>query len=438
LGRKAFHHFRKNVQDCFQGVDAGQWESYEQTFTLACLLHDCAHAPFSHTFEEKYDFINSGEPSRLKPLLLAEADDDVFSSHFNGAANKPSPHEMASAIVVLREFRGAIRDLGGDPLLACRMILGCRHLGANSDVQHIENCLISLLNGQAIDVDKLDYILRDTWASGVNNVSIDTHRLLASLTYDEKQHRLGFQKSALSVLQSVVDARNYLYKWIFGHHKVVYNKYLLESAIDGLARILSSGRKKTSPAKGNGSSGKKLSSNRKDKILSKLFSLESFSRDVKLCDGVSVFLPTDQDLTVLMKKHRAKIPAAVEYLSRQHRRRALWKTAAEFETLFPNKKDDELVYIETHAKEQLDAMLNGSAANVGFVVQKIPQKFVLIRTGEIMVQIEGVFYSYDDDRIFGKPSVKEKRNAAAFYVYAPLECMSRRQEFIQKLQSLFS
>lgn len=413
LGLRAFRCFSENARSSFPGVNKDMWAGYENTFSMACLLHDCAHAPFSHVFESCYEYVPTAETSRLRAPLLAAADDGAFESDYTAtAANKPSPHEKASAILVLTHFAEAVRSLGGDPPLASRMILGCRHLGADNDMMRLENCLISLLNGKAVDVDKLDYILRDTWASGANNVSIDTHRLLSSLTYDEGQHRLAFRKSALSVLQSVVDGRNYLYRWILGHHKVVYNQYLLTTAVERLAQH--------------------VSPDAPDRFLSNLFSLDAFARDVEVFPGTSLYLPTDHDLTVLLRQYREHIPEAKEYLFRQHLRKALWKTSVECLRLFQNKTTEELVYIESIAAEKLSEMVDGPAAEIDFVVQRVPHNLVVIQTGEILVQIEGTSHSYDDLlRISPVPVARP-----AFYVFAPLEYLDRSRAFIAALRDI--
>jgi hypothetical protein len=410
LGQKAFRHFARNTCGFFSGVSEKTWAGYEQTFLLACLLHDCAHAPFSHTFEWRYEWEPTAQTSRLRQPLLAAANDKAFEKDY-GWVN-PAPHEKASAVVVLTHFAQAIREFGGNPLLAARMILGCKHAGPDNDIERLENCLVSLLSDKAVDVDKLDYILRDTWASGVNNSSIDMHRLLSSLTYDVQQCRLAFRKSAMSVLQSVVDGRNYLHRWVFGHHKVIYNQYLLETAIEQLAQI--------------------MSPDDPDNFLLRTFSLETFSKDVDVGGGVSFYLPTDHDLTVLLRKYRDTIPEAKEYLFRQHARKALWKTPVEFSLLFPNKTDQEVDFIAAAAKEKLSSMVDGRAADIGFVVERIPEKMIVIQTGTILIQIDGTSYSYD--QLFGKPNATEKRNP--LYVFAPLECLHRKNELIAALQQL--
>jgi HD superfamily phosphohydrolase len=61
-----------------------------------------------------------------------------------------------------------------------RMILGIKYENYEPEFQ-VRNCFVELLNG-SIDVDKLDYIIRDTKSSGISNITIDIDRLINSLT----------------------------------------------------------------------------------------------------------------------------------------------------------------------------------------------------------------------------------------------------------------
>ncbi|MBT3201025.1 MAG: HD domain-containing protein [Phycisphaerales bacterium] len=412
LGTRAFRHFRENAKASFENVSPGQWDSYGKTFSIACLLHDCAHAPFSHTFEHYYDYVNGPVLSRLESPLLAAADDKDFQNDFTDpTASKPSAHEKASAILLLTYFSKPVSRLDGNPLLAARMILGCKHLDPKSNNQKLENCLISFLNG-SVDVDKLDYILRDTWASGVDNVSIDIDRLLSSISYDPAKKRAVFRKSALSVLQSVVDGRNYLYRWIFAHHKIVYNQYLIKTAVKKLASL--------------------ISPENSDLFLSNFFSCDALVKDVDIGGGISVHLPTDQDLTVLLKNHRKDIPEAEEYLFRTHRCKPLWKTSVEFSRLFREHSSPQLDYIVAHAKDALAAMLGKTPEDSGIIVEPIPEKTVSIRTGDIFIQLDKESHSYN--HILDVKNSSEPKNA--FYVFVPNAVIERKQELIEKLQTM--
>ena len=114
LGTQAFARFRANAKRFFKDVNTDQWDNYEQTFSIACLLHDCAHAPFSHIFEDYYDYTPGPEPSRLLDPLLQAANNQAFTADLKSiAASRPSSHEKASALVLLTCFKDSIQKLGG-------------------------------------------------------------------------------------------------------------------------------------------------------------------------------------------------------------------------------------------------------------------------------------------------------------------------------------
>lgn len=175
-------------------------------FVIACLLHDCAHAPFSHTLEEYYGIVFEGDEggvARLDRELLKEYEGDPdFKEDYEWrerTSSKPAEHERMSALMIGRYFRHAISAVfkemwrqGAldredaeldecDFSLMARMVLGCGYRDPENEGKAFDNCLISLLNSQSIDVDGLDYTMRDTVDSGLDNWSIDCARLLRSL-----------------------------------------------------------------------------------------------------------------------------------------------------------------------------------------------------------------------------------------------------------------
>lgn len=239
LGRLAFHHLKKNSKNEWINID---WDKYGKTFQIACLLHDCAHSPFSHTFERYYMFNRRNEIEKRLFDLIKSPD---FEFDYKNQPNLPIPaeHEIISSIIILEIFGSKIiENFEVEPELIVRMIMGCVYFKNINEEKQFLNCLIRLLNGDAIDVDKLDYILRDTWASGVNNVEIDIHRLLASLCIirdNDKVPQLAFKKSALSVIDSVIIGRNFLFQWIYSHHKVIYEQYIINKAVEKLSAIIS-------------------------------------------------------------------------------------------------------------------------------------------------------------------------------------------------------
>lgn len=230
LGKTAYSGLIQNIQTYQTTIYKGYetfWKYCGRCFELACLLHDCAHAPMSHSFE--YGYLNTDDPGNCQVqkerllkslagtisdteehgktiLLQLKADIDNYFSN----PKKIAAHEMASAILVGEYFRnsGSIKHIL-DTLLETdisdfelseytafmqRAIIGMPYGDSVEDTSEnhlkngLKNCLISLLNGSFFDVDKLDYIVRDTIESGANNLSIDIPRILNALTLVEINH----------------------------------------------------------------------------------------------------------------------------------------------------------------------------------------------------------------------------------------------------------
>lgn len=205
------------------------WAKNKVLFLIACLLHDIGHAPFSHSFETFYDFKRTGYPTdgngtgefdsgRLIDRLIGLMSLDSSCSVDEGeiiAIKQAAQHEKMSAYLLLRNgspWRDRIKkildglksmpfpeplesnvgeydkpfptvdssELEEDLQFIARMIMGVKYSEYVPEKQ-IRNCFIELLNG-SIDVDKLDYIVRDTRMSGISNVTLDIERLLGSLT----------------------------------------------------------------------------------------------------------------------------------------------------------------------------------------------------------------------------------------------------------------
>lgn len=215
LGQQAFQYFRLNSQNELLESETKiltdeWWNRQEILFCLACLLHDCAHAPFSHTLENMYIMRQKTITEKLSSELeenskIGELDYELlekcgieqeFRDDFlqkNGAVYRGigAPHEKMSSYYVIKEYRDAIKNIckkmlgedieDKDIIFIVRMIIGCTY--KNSDTEKsVKNCIISMLNSSSIDVDGLDYIVRDAYMSGIDNFNIDYQRLLSSFT----------------------------------------------------------------------------------------------------------------------------------------------------------------------------------------------------------------------------------------------------------------
>lgn len=137
-----------------------------EIFKLACLLHDVGHAPFSHTGEKFYlgDGHDFSELHNKLAKVIASPD---FEADIPGDKSQAAaPHEIVSAIVGLSEYESFFTDTEDKEFFA-RCITGYQYSNIRSEVNNLKNCFISMLNSKVIDVDKLDYLIRDAYIPGL-------------------------------------------------------------------------------------------------------------------------------------------------------------------------------------------------------------------------------------------------------------------------------
>ena len=405
LASIAFHHVVKNTKE--KHSKKFDIEQYKNEFLIAALMHDCAHSPFSHTLEDYYN-IGDNAKKYFFSLVNHEFKED-YNSSFDAGRGGAAPHEIFSAAILLDLYEGKIKSEFKriDIVLIARMITGCVHQMPNTLKKQVENCLIQLINGP-IDVDKLDYIVRDTWASGVNNVSIDIHRLLSSLElYPDGTDVLkpAFRKSALSVIQSVIDGRNFLYQWIYSHHIVVYFNQLLQNAFSALNKVFSSQLKP-------------------DQFAISVFGKEAFINNQKVSckhKTANIYLPNDSDINYLFKKFKDEIPEAEELLSRHPKLIPLWKSQVEFDEIFKAYSSPQRANLRIQSKTILKCVLKKAADSIRII--EVKPKYTTIESNEVYIILpQEILLSYDKTEL----NVSSKKDSHPFfYVYIPRQAKNQ-------------
>lgn len=296
----------KSLKDkvVLQDVDF-EIERYLYLFEIACLLHDLGHAPFSHTGEEYY--LTNGKRDELHSQIIDLTKDEDLAKEIGPKNYKAAPHELMSVIVSLRDFDFLFTDNDEKSFFA-RCILGYPYSEKNDLKHSVLNCIISFLNSSVIDVDKLDYLIRDAYLTGFDTVSIDYERLLKSINLIKMggKYVVVYDKSAISVIENVVYAHDAERKWIQNHPIVQYEAYLLKTAIDALKE--------------------------KYKEIN-IFSYESLtSKGISLSEEFNVSLLSDSDIVFLIKN--LKHSSIDEYFQRRTRRHPLWKSESEYKAIF--------------------------------------------------------------------------------------------------------
>jgi HD superfamily phosphohydrolase len=155
---------------------------------------------------------------------------------------KAALHEMMSVLIGVTVFKDVLDKYDCDIDLFFRLITGAKlDMEGCSKNTPVKEALSSILNS-TFDVDKMDFIFRDASSAGVPSLELDLERIInsASLVYDKddgNKLRLAFGKSGFSVVSTLVDNRNYMFSWIYGHHKVQFHHYVITRYITKLREI---------------------------------------------------------------------------------------------------------------------------------------------------------------------------------------------------------
>ena len=277
-----------------------------EIFKLACLLHDVGHAPFSHTGENFYLGVGH-DYSQLHYKLAAVIGSQEFEADIpEDKSQAAAPHEIVSAIIGLSQYETFFADTEQKEFFA-RCITGYQYSDIQSEENNLKNCFISMLNSKVIDVDKLDYLIRDAYITGFDTVNIDYERLLTAITVakDTDKYKIAYEKNAVSVIENVIYAHDAERKWIQTHPVVLYETYILQHAMSHLSEKMD----------GNGK---------------RLFSLESLSITGQQFDnGICISLLCDDDIIFFMK-NMYNSELSQEYFERRERRHPVWKSEAEY------------------------------------------------------------------------------------------------------------
>jgi len=174
--------------------------------TCAALLHDVGHGPFSHTLEsillERFgvDHVDLTEQLILGAYTIF---DDTEKSYVHAATmHQILRHHDA-------DIKEIVRIIKGEP--SKRSYLG------------------QLLNS-TIDVDQLDYLMRDAYYTGVSYGLIDTQRLLQTVLI----HRgnLVMMRKGVSVVENILMARALMYSSVYFHKTVRIAELMLLKALE--------------------------------------------------------------------------------------------------------------------------------------------------------------------------------------------------------------
>lgn len=167
---------------------------------VAALLHDVGHGPFSHVIESVLGFHH--EDFTIEAVLSASTEvGRLLKAH-----SESLPNDVAN--IIRGEFR--------------RMALG------------------QLVSSQ-LDVDRMDYLLRDTMMTGVKYGIYDLEWVLKSIEIDEERDQLFVSAPGIYAVEDYLQARYYMFRQVYFHRTLRAAEAVLHSTLKRALDLFASG-----------------------------------------------------------------------------------------------------------------------------------------------------------------------------------------------------
>ncbi|NJN41230.1 MAG: HD domain-containing protein [Flammeovirgaceae bacterium] len=187
-------HLMGRVLDNFRnkGIEISDRE-YEAT-QIAVLLHDIGHGPFSHSLEE---------------TLLPGVSHESLSYLFMKELNQQFNNQLSLTLKIFQ----------------------------NTYTRKFFHQLIS----SQLDIDRLDYLKRDSFFTGVQEGTIGVDRIIAMLTVHQDQ--LMVEEKGIYSIENFLNARRLMYWQVYLHKTSVSAERMLVNLVKRAQYLLQSGEK---------------------------------------------------------------------------------------------------------------------------------------------------------------------------------------------------
>ncbi len=178
----------------------------KELVSCAAILHDIGHGPFSHTLESILrNTLNVDHVDLTEKLILGE---HAIFDHLE--------KEFIDHLTVF----DVLNKYGMDHKKIADIIKG-----SVSSKKYLSQLLDS-----AIDVDQLDYLIRDAYYTGVAYGMIDYNRFIQTLTISNDN--LAVEKKGVGVIENILMARTLMYSSVYFHKTVRIAELMLSKAIE--------------------------------------------------------------------------------------------------------------------------------------------------------------------------------------------------------------
>ncbi len=173
-----------------KGVSISKEE--EKAALLAILLHDVGHGPFSHALENR--LMDNWHHEKLSLLLMTKLNE----------------------------------EFSGELTLAIEMFKG----------QYSRKFFNQLISSQ-LDVDRLDYLKRDSFYTGVSEGNVNTQRIISMLNVSNDE--LVVDSKGIYSIENYLTARMFMYWQVYYHKTSALSEHLLVKILGRAKKLVSEG-----------------------------------------------------------------------------------------------------------------------------------------------------------------------------------------------------
>jgi uncharacterized protein len=255
----------------------------EQAAKIAILLHDVGHGPFSHALEK----------------VVVEGMD----------------HETLS-LMIMEKLNG---ECGGQLSLAIQIFRN----------QYTKKFLYQLISGQ-LDVDRMDYLSRDSFFTGVSEGTIGYDRILKMLTVHKGE--LMVEEKAIYSIEEFLVSRRLMYWQVYLHKTVLSSEMMLVKIFERAKLLAAAGKPEV--------------------VLDDTLSLFLFNRlPGSMKDHLDLFCTLDDsDVIAAIKKWSRHPDRILSYLCRSVLDRSLFKLRLQSTPIEASEYDQVLGAVVAHWK----------------------------------------------------------------------------------------
>lgn len=168
---------------------------------LAALLHDVGHGPFSHLFEEVMEHVNGKKIDHDKISMMLIREDPDISSILGDKGEK---------IIHILDHRPAP--------------------GLDAEISSLATDVVS----SPLDVDKMDYLRRDSYHIGVAYGQFDLPRIIHTLTHtgDPAEQKICVDSKGKDSIESYRLGRYLMHAQVYKHHTRLIGDQMFLQALD--------------------------------------------------------------------------------------------------------------------------------------------------------------------------------------------------------------